>query len=543
VCHDSGVLSVGPRRLLVAIWIFFVCKGAFYSVLFPLWEGYDEYAHFAFVQFVAMHHELPVPATVVSREVEQSLELVPLPWQLQQWRAPHATHDLYWRLSPQERIVRERELSQLAPASQTGLGVSALYEGQQGPLYYSLMAPLHSLFKTTSLPTRVLLFRLINVLLASTIVPITFSAARTFFDDEYAVGSCALLAAMPELFIDTARVGNQTLTTVLFGVLTLLCLLALEGKVNYLVIGTMLGLLLLSKAYALAAIPAVFFVLLYTASRSENRIRSFCLAAVSVACTAALAGWWYVRNSQLVGSLVWISSTPARPMSLIELVRDIPQVSWGAAASSVAGSYLWFGDWSFLTVRSWIYEALEILLVLVVIGFTVKAIQSLRSQPGAFPVAGVLTLGLMFGAFLAAIAYHVLVTFINSGVGTSCGWYLYAVVVPGAILAIIGVMGFGRYKNVLLLALTGSFVALELYATNWVLIPYYTGLISHNPNGALQSFHPVQAGVSFPELLARLCVNRPFFITESVVFILWALYLISTVGVFCVVVFSSRVSD
>ncbi|PYS25341.1 MAG: hypothetical protein DMG11_23080 [Acidobacteria bacterium] len=43
---------------LAAIWVIFLCKGIFYSLLFPIWEGFDEYAHFAFIQYLAIHHHL-----------------------------------------------------------------------------------------------------------------------------------------------------------------------------------------------------------------------------------------------------------------------------------------------------------------------------------------------------------------------------------------------------------------------------------------------------------------------------------------------------
>src|SRR5262249_7049055 len=87
------------RFALIAVWTVFLCKGLFYAVLTPIWEGYDEWAHFAYVQHVAVHHELPVPDTRISLELERSLELVPLSWELRDFLPPpHVTHDLFWKL-------------------------------------------------------------------------------------------------------------------------------------------------------------------------------------------------------------------------------------------------------------------------------------------------------------------------------------------------------------------------------------------------------------------------------------------------------------
>jgi hypothetical protein len=43
--------SSSCSRLVLALWVIFLCKGTFYCLLFPVWEGYDEYAHHGFVEF------------------------------------------------------------------------------------------------------------------------------------------------------------------------------------------------------------------------------------------------------------------------------------------------------------------------------------------------------------------------------------------------------------------------------------------------------------------------------------------------------------
>lgn len=529
----------GPRvrRLLIAIWILFFLKGLFYCVLFPMWEGFDEYAHFAFIQFVATHHELPGPDTLDSQEVDRSLRLVPLPTLLRQSLGAGTSHDEYWQLPAQQRMSLTQAMFELPVRSQTELGNGFMYEAQQGPLYYWLMAPLHSAMRSQSLPDRVFLFRVINLLLASAIIPIAFAAGRMLFRDDYAaLAVCVLLAAMPELFIDACRVGNQTIATVLYGTLTLLCFRALDGRTQHLIIGLTLGLLLLSKAYALAAIPAVCFVLIWTTWHSDNRLRAAVLASASLACAAAVAGWWYMRNLELTGSFVWISSTPVRPARSVDFAHYILRINWMSAVRSLAGSHLWFGNWSFLSVRSWMYEVLEGFILLIMTGVVLTAFRSIRSSRSTVPLGNLVVVGLLFGGFLAALGYHILVSFINSDVAATCGWYLYAVAVPEGLLAITGVIAFGRWKRALMLVLAGSFSALELYATQWVLIPYYTGLIHRAPSGSLASFHPERMNVSIAEVLSRLHVNHPPLVTSAVVFSLWLFYVISIAGLYYITV-------
>src|SRR5437016_13649241 len=124
---------------MVLLWICFVARGVFYCVALPLWEGFDEYSHFAHVQHVAGGNWLIAPETSANGEVERSIVLVPMPWATRHDPPAHETHDSYWRLPPEERSRRERELSTL-PHSLAAEPASVFLpsESQQPPLSYWL---------------------------------------------------------------------------------------------------------------------------------------------------------------------------------------------------------------------------------------------------------------------------------------------------------------------------------------------------------------------------------------------------------------------
>ena len=65
------------RRAIVLLWICFLARGVFYCVALPLWEGFDEYAHFAYVQHIAAGNWLIAPETSANGEVERSIVLAP----------------------------------------------------------------------------------------------------------------------------------------------------------------------------------------------------------------------------------------------------------------------------------------------------------------------------------------------------------------------------------------------------------------------------------------------------------------------------------
>ena len=171
---------------------------------------------------------------------------------------------------------------------------------------------------------------------------------------------------------------------------------------------------------------------------------------------------------------------------------------------------------------------LECAAAIAAVGVLVIYIRSLRAKPSGRPVvrgAHLLILCTLYGGFLLSSAYHVLMNSINFGVPASTGWYLYAVVVPEATLFVIGLLAF-RWGRPLLIGVVAGLFLLEMYATHWLLIPYYTGLIDHAPNGALRSFYLSQfKTVAVSEILTRLTINRPFFVTNSVLILLWCLFL------------------
>jgi hypothetical protein len=196
------------RVLLIAIWLAFLSRGLFYSVQQPMWEGYDEWAHFAFIQHIAELRTLPSRTDLVSPEVQRSLLLVPLSQAAAKVAPGTITHDSFWRLAPEERRRREEGVRRLN-FTESGTGYPSLparqYEAQQPPLYYLVLTPPYLMLKRLSLPAQVLALRVLSVAIASSVVFVGYAIAL------YAMRSRAmallvavLLACLPGLYIDIA---------------------------------------------------------------------------------------------------------------------------------------------------------------------------------------------------------------------------------------------------------------------------------------------------------------------------------------------------
>jgi hypothetical protein len=507
------------RWLLVSIWICFLFRGWFYASMFPLWEGYDEVAHFGVVRAMAAKGILLPPRNQLGlRDVEESLKLAPIPWGTHDWDVFRSslTEEAYWGLSPAERSQREARLRDMPTSwkrEDSISGVSA-YEAYQPPLYYWLMAPALYALKGCSLLAQVTLLRWIGVVIASLAVPLIFSIALTVTQREsVALGCSAVVAVMPEFATNVARISNEPLAILLFTLLAWLGLRILNrapSTGSAAALGTVLGLGLLTKAYFLTAVPAVLLLVFY------KYRRAWVAALATPVIAGAIAGWWYVRNVVTTGTL----SGLAEPVMLRErglaMFPAIHHIPWIHAVDVILVSHLYFCGWSGLTVRSWMNHVFFVIAMLAALGLIVQ----LRRP-------AVLWLLSIYGFFWLGQLYNVLLQYLTKGLAGSMGWYMYAVVASEVVLCAVA---FGRYRIWAVALGTMLFGLLDLYGMHWVAIPYYTGIIGHRANGALAAMHIGELrALGFDAVFERLAVNKWATVSPRVLIVLWILYIIGTI--------------
>lgn len=500
---------------LVLLWLAFLVRGFYYVQLMPIWEGWDEYAHFAYVQYISASVALPPPDARVSAEISHSLELVPLPWSLQDWAPPNIAHDGFWRLDASERSARIMNLWNVDPALQTVPGKEYLYEGKQPPLFYLLAAPILAVFHDASLPARILLLRFFGIVVASALIPISFLAARHVFgDSSTAIHIPALITSFPGLFITISRISNDSLVIVLFSGITLALLRLRSTSVkSWIVCGLCLGVGLLTKAYFVAAVPAVIFAAIWKCRGSDSTQWRWLRCTTLIATVAlSISAWWYIERLFLTKAGLWIDLAPTNQLTLSDLLSHLRGMDWVTPADSAFGSHIWIGAWSFLTIRSWMYDVFLYMFLLAFAGAIIRIGRHSRTVR-AYPMAlDYVTLGLLYVGFWLALMYHAFVNFVNTSVAATCGWYLHAAVLAESILVVTGCTSVGgqRLGRTLTTGLASLFVLLELYTVHFVLIPYYSGLISHNPGGGLPAFHVESAfKVGLSEISRRILLANP----------------------------------
>ncbi len=526
------------KGALIILWLVLVLRGFFYAAILPVWEGYDEPYHFAYLQYIVTNGAPPSLKTRISREVSASFHVLPLPWMLRLHgiSPPIYTHDDFWKLNLEQRAELQRSFHQIPRDWAKEPSPEALlnYEAQQPPLYYFMFSIPLRLLQDLSLESRVVILRLISIVVASFAVPIGYLIEkRVTGQGTIALAIVGLATMMPELFVDISRVGNECLALIIYTSLIYLALRVVEGpsqfrKIPFL--GCLAGLGLLTKAYFLTALPAILVVALWCYWKWPRERRQLLLfSAMGLVSIFVIAGPWYWHVHRLTGSWAGLARETIVSRSPLGMMSQILHVNWISGLKSIVLSHIWFGAWSFLRLPDPWYVLFGIIFAFASLGVLVSFYKRFKMKDcgrlSFAPSTGHLIVLLSFcGFFWLGLGYDVLLTYVSVGVSSSAGWYMYCLIVPELLLLYYGLQAAlpARAHTWILPTLTTAFFLLDAYGVYFLLIPYYAGLIFHpsasgqvSPASAADLWH-----VGTAEIVQRLLINKPTIMTPGAFYVL-----------------------
>src|SRR5205807_6512602 len=136
---SGRTINLNRARPLILTYV--LLSSAFYCSLLPLWEGFDEFYHYGYVQHVSTTWSIPVIwKTPISRELWNSLDFVPVSHFLQPYfQRPTTKFEDYFRLPAEQRIARRQALDTIPSALRREPSPRDNYEAKQSPLSYLLL--------------------------------------------------------------------------------------------------------------------------------------------------------------------------------------------------------------------------------------------------------------------------------------------------------------------------------------------------------------------------------------------------------------------
>jgi hypothetical protein len=441
----------------------------------PPFEGWDEYQHLAYFDYLTRNEKPPeMWGACVSPNFLAVLRGFPQPaFALDQLRDHGArSYAAFWAGGP-SRDVGDAEIVRL-------------YSGHHGPAYYRLASPLWNYFaERGGILAQVFALRLLNLVFGTaTIYVVGLSLHRVLANPTHADWVLLLVGLQPLFLVNTARVANDALAILLAAVGVQL-LLTSEGPRAWrfaIAGGFAFGVSLVVKPLCVTAIPGILAIV--TAGVWGGRLtrRQAWIAGAAFFTTASVL---------VVGALLDNLHRHGMAMPLQEFLRNrhihtgatdyarsILEIDWRRELyGRYAHSSLWIGGWSFLRLPLAIVRIHEALLWCSLIGGVIglwRTVFSARSWPqnrAAILVAATMA----FGA-AAGLAFHMLqmktaFAFVGTPVWYACSsfpWLLLLVYVGFCGWPIPNAGAVGAAAMGLL------FLVADLLGIFGVMIPQYT---------------------------------------------------------------------
>jgi hypothetical protein len=528
----SSDLASHAKRSLWLAWLLCISHGLIWVVTTPIWEGWDEAFHYSYIQILAEEKALPVYGrSIVSREIAKSFDYAPLSYASNlNVGENHTEFRDYWNLPLAERLRRQQELRAI-PVAEAKMVPDPRhqyrsYEAHHGPLYYLLSAPVYQAFSSSSLPARTTALRLFSLLLGSITVLLAFLIARYVSEEPRHLFVVPLLVALlPLLYPTIGRISNDSLGVTLFTALIWSALRYFShsrGVLDAALIGVILGLGLLTKAYFLTAIPAiiVIFAAACWARRERSRLALHCCLIGGV--VVLIAGWWYARNYSIYGNISGMQELTANAsLSFFDRIAAIPQVPWFTSIKGMLRQHIWVGNTSALSLPRGMYQLGYTIILLSLVGAITGAAVAIKRRGGML-LAEVraqrcFVLAAFYSFFVAGVLYHMLVNYllIKTPGGTG-GWYLYAAIVPEILLLLFGIEWLaGKYATASNAILILYVLAAGLLGTYSSSLPSYAGfnISTFNVFELIEVYGPSNVQI----VLENLAINKPEFITPSLI--------------------------
>jgi len=456
----SSKLAVGTRfpRLLLLAYAF--TNVALYSMLLPLWEGFDEPFHFGYVQSLANGNGFPDPReSRLTEEVGASLLLAPASLLVQRNLPKVTSYPEFFAWPESRREEAHQQLRQIDPALRWRPGDFLNYEAQHAPFGYAVLALPERTLARVRLPARVLLLRLCGGLLGA--ILLFFAAERLAtqlrIPDPYRNIAIFCVLSSQMIWATLAHVDNDWLAVPLTVWLLVMVIHYDEkpGLRRAALAALVLSIGLLTKAYCMAFVPLLGAICIFR--------RRWGHLAIAMAIVTLLAGPWYLRNVERYGTISGMQEA-REGTDVTAAWHDIRLTRIPAAIDSYARAALWTANNTF---RSFSTVTLRVLMAVWLAALLLWA--SGRHERAEWIVL------LHAGLFAAALAYDIAINYVHSLDASPCAWYTQVLLVPMLLLALLGASRSPKAGKVVAISMTLLYGYI-LVTTYWVkLIPLYSG--------------------------------------------------------------------
>lgn len=502
------------RRFLSVYLLAVFLIGLGYLAILPVFEGFDENAHYSSLRQIAETGAIPLyGSSYLNREILDYQG--PTPYG--SLEPPYDKGMVYAKFFARPELAEHYRQTYRRPYTHPPYAASQElnWQAQHPPLYYLLFAPLMKATDGLSFVAQIFILRLASFVLALGGIAFGLAAFRPWRPspsaDTAAAGFILYPLILPMFFPEFTRIGNDSLCIFLVGVVAYCLSFWLEDERNTkaaITVGVALGMGLLTKAFFLPITAALALFLLFRIGMEKTaeatrpqRYRSLTKLFLPA---LLIGGAWYFYNLSVHGDLSGGNDAIrlARQGGLLaNLQEHFSLFSFIRGVIVPLVSYAWAGTWSLARLPDRLYLPLLLLAAWVAAAFLSQAKRRPLADPIWLPVW-------VFAAFMCGLLWHVVISVALNGNGNTPGWYLHILAPWIAPILGVGVAAIWRSRRGAQPLLIGLLLYAALFQAMalWAQFALFTGCAGKGADK-----HYVFSGPAFcldqiPLLVDRLAV-------------------------------------
>ena len=444
-----------PRLFLLLLFLLMVARGVVLLCVLPPLEGWDEYQHVGYIDYVSRKGELPV----MGRPGVPQPDYLAVEYMQAMAALPQSTFSLRQLEGTPVRDYAAWWAGRPGPGgNEWQVSTVVLYEAQHPPGYYMAMAGVYRLLGGSEHLVRAIFgLRAVNLVLMALAVVGFGQALRELCkgSSDWAWGAAAV--AVHPLFLSTGvRVANDALALAAAAVVTLLLvrlMAAVGGERKWswgLVVGmgVMMGVAAWTKTTTLGMLPLVVGAVMVAGKTKDERQKT--KSGKRVGAVAIIVG---IFGMLFLPYVVWNMRLVGTPVPMVEAVENVRagKTAWDLVAEAGRQDWagllrgwwtrqaLWAGGWSYIQLPEWMTNVYE---MLVAAGVAAAVIGVWFTKAAA--VRRGMALGLAAWACCTlAMAVHSVQSGVARGTSGTNAWY-GATVWPLFLLVVM--MGYGMVR-------------------------------------------------------------------------------------------------
>jgi hypothetical protein len=490
------IISIGHKFFGSSIILFLIghlLLGISYIAFLPPWEGFDETAHYSYVQQVADTKSFPRHGKArISEDVENYISFAPIPYSGNPPFEKNGgfTYKSFFDASNKiikksHKYINDRPNKPRYYSEGSGLN----WQSQHPPLYYLIMSPLYTMTKQLSWKYQLFTLRIISYFFAW--LSLVTGVYCCFFILKYEQKNAFFYWAMlgisfypilfPSWFPSMARIGNDSLCALIVSLIWFVITREITNRQSFkysIALALLLGFGCLTKAFF---VPITLGVLSFWCiyhfklfGKKHFKSISFKLSVILV-IVLCISSWWYIGSWYQYGAI----SGAADMIALKEqggllqgLNKNFSILAWLRGNAAFITTISWCSSWSWVRPPYIYLSPMAFTTIFLFIAYLSSARKFDLISDKGLPLWFILPL-------LLGFEYHIFSRIALTGEGRATnGYWINVLICPlGVGLGVVlSKMWFRRSFLITFLSLAFYALCISVYTT-WAQILLYSGIL------------------------------------------------------------------